>query len=48
MKVLRALIISGCVGLSACTFLTAEERHQVKYLQSKGKTGNIPVFLFVG
>ena len=38
MKVLRALIISGCVGLSACTFLTAEERHQVKYLQSKGIT----------
>ena len=38
MKVLRTLRISGCVGLSACTFLTAEERHQVKYLQSKGIT----------
>ena len=42
MKVLKILIISGCIGLSACTHLTAEERHQIKYLQSNGITVKHP------
>lgn len=36
MKILKVLIILGCIGLSACTHLTAAERHQIRDLEAKG------------